>query len=62
MTLPETLRAAFVIARRDFTATVFSKTFLLFLHRAAVPGHHGGDVRRDRRSHRFGARRRRRSR
>jgi len=31
MTLPETSRAAFVIARRDFTATVFSKTFLLFL-------------------------------
>jgi len=31
MTLPETLRAAFVIARRDFAATVFSKTFLLFL-------------------------------
>ncbi|MCY7399212.1 MAG: ABC transporter permease, partial [Sphingomonas bacterium] len=31
MTLPETLRAAFVIARRDFTATVFSKTFLFFL-------------------------------
>ena len=31
MTLPETIRAAFVIARRDFTATVFSKTFLLFL-------------------------------
>ena len=31
MTFPETLRAAFVIARRDFTATVFSKTFLLFL-------------------------------
>ncbi|HXH00186.1 MAG TPA: ABC transporter permease [Sphingomicrobium sp.] len=31
MTVPETLRAAFVIARRDFTATVFSKTFLLFL-------------------------------
>ena len=31
MILPETLRAAFVIARRDFTATVFSKTFLLFL-------------------------------
>jgi ABC-2 type transport system permease protein len=29
--LPETFRAAFVIARRDFTATVFSKTFLLFL-------------------------------
>jgi ABC-2 type transport system permease protein len=31
MILPETLRAAFVVARRDFTATVFSKTFLLFL-------------------------------
>lgn len=31
MKMPETLRAAFVIARRDFTATVFSKTFLLFL-------------------------------
>ncbi|MEO7563726.1 MAG: ABC transporter permease, partial [Sphingomicrobium sp.] len=29
--MPETLRAAFVVARRDFTATVFSKTFLLFL-------------------------------
>jgi ABC-2 type transport system permease protein len=29
--LPETVRAAFVIARRDFTATVLSKTFLLFL-------------------------------
>jgi ABC-2 type transport system permease protein len=31
MSLPETLRAAFVIARRDFVATVFSKTFLFFL-------------------------------
>ena len=31
MRLPETLRAAFVIARRDFVATVFSKTFLFFL-------------------------------
>lgn len=31
MKLPETLRAAFIIARRDFTATVFSKTFLFFL-------------------------------
>ena len=31
MKLPETIRAAFVIARRDFAATVFSKTFLLFL-------------------------------
>ncbi|MDP9421427.1 MAG: ABC transporter permease [Pseudomonadota bacterium] len=29
--MPETIRAAFVIARRDFTATVLSKTFLLFL-------------------------------
>ena len=31
MKLPETIRAAFVIARRDFSATVFSKTFLFFL-------------------------------
>lgn len=31
MKMPETIRAAFVIARRDFTATVLSKTFLLFL-------------------------------
>jgi ABC-2 type transport system permease protein len=31
MNLPETIRAAYVIARRDFTATVFSKTFLFFL-------------------------------
>ena len=29
--LPEMIRAAFVIARRDFTATVLRKTFLLFL-------------------------------
>jgi ABC-2 type transport system permease protein len=29
--LPETIRAAFVIARRDFSATVLSKTFLFFL-------------------------------
>jgi ABC-2 type transport system permease protein len=29
--LPELVRAAFVIARRDFTATVLRKTFLLFL-------------------------------
>ena len=28
---PETIRAAFVIARRDFSATVLSKTFLFFL-------------------------------
>jgi len=31
MKLPEAIRAAFVIARRDFTATVMSKTFLFFL-------------------------------
>ena len=31
MTLPKTIASAFVIARRDFTATVMSKTFLLFL-------------------------------
>lgn len=31
MTLPETLRAAFVVGRRDFIATVMSKTFLFFL-------------------------------
>ena len=31
MMLPEIIRASFVIARRDFTATVFRKTFLLFL-------------------------------
>ncbi len=31
MTVPATLRAAFVIGRRDFSATVFSKAFLLFL-------------------------------
>lgn len=31
MSLPKTIRSAFVIARRDFTATVMSKTFLLFL-------------------------------
>ncbi len=31
MSLSKTIRSAFVIARRDFTATVMSKTFLLFL-------------------------------
>jgi hypothetical protein len=31
MKLPETIRAAFVIARATYTATVLSKTFLLFL-------------------------------
>jgi ABC-2 type transport system permease protein len=29
--IPEKLRAAAVIARRDFVAVIFSKTFLLFL-------------------------------
>jgi ABC-2 type transport system permease protein len=29
--MPELVRAAFVIGRRDFTATVFSRAFLLFL-------------------------------
>ena len=31
MKTPKLIRSAFVIARRDFTATVMSKTFLLFL-------------------------------
>ena len=31
MRFPRILRSAFVIARRDFTATVMSKTFLIFL-------------------------------
>ena len=31
MNLPRLFRSAFVIARRDFTATVMSKTFLIFL-------------------------------
>ena len=31
MTLSKTLKSAFVIGRRDFVATVFSKTFLFFL-------------------------------
>ena len=31
MKAPKLIRSAFVIARRDFTATVMSKTFLLFL-------------------------------
>ena len=29
--MPEVIRAAFVVARRDFVATVFRRTFLLFL-------------------------------
>ena len=29
--MTEVLRAAFVIARRDFSAVIFSKTFILFL-------------------------------
>ena len=35
--LPELVRAAFVIARRDFTATVLRKTFLLFLIGPLLP-------------------------
>ena len=31
MNLPHLIRSSFVIARRDFTATVMSKTFLIFL-------------------------------
>ena len=31
MKLPETIRAAFVIAGRDYVATVLRKSFLLFL-------------------------------
>ncbi|HET9355877.1 MAG TPA: ABC transporter permease, partial [Sphingomicrobium sp.] len=37
MTLRNTLTSAFVIGRRDFTATVFSKTFLLFLLGPLIP-------------------------
>ena len=37
MKLRETLSSAFVIGRRDFTATVFSKTFLLFLIGPLIP-------------------------
>ena len=37
MTLRDTLASAFVIGRRDFTATVFSKTFLLFLLGPLIP-------------------------
>lgn len=37
MTLSRTLRSAFVIGRRDFVATVFSKTFLFFLLGPLLP-------------------------
>ena len=37
MTLRDTLSSALVIGRRDFTATVFSKTFLLFLLGPLIP-------------------------
>ncbi len=33
----ETIRAAFVIGRRDFTAIIFSKAFFLFPLGADVP-------------------------
>ena len=37
MTIRETLSSAFVIGRRDFNATVFSKTFLMFLLGPLLP-------------------------
>ncbi|WP_118858285.1 ABC transporter permease [Sphingomonas mesophila] len=37
MTLKETLASAYVVGRRDFTATVFSKTFLFFLVGPLIP-------------------------
>ncbi len=37
MTIRDTLSSAFVIGRRDFTATVFSKTFLFFLVGPLIP-------------------------
>ena len=37
MTVRETLSSAFVIGRRDFNATVFSKTFLMFLLGPLLP-------------------------
>ena len=37
MTIRETIGSAFVIGRRDFTATVFSKTFILFLVGPLIP-------------------------
>ena len=37
MTVKDTIAAAYVIGRRDFTATVFSKTFLLFLLGPLLP-------------------------
>ena len=37
MTVKETLSSAFVIGRRDFNATVFSKTFLMFLLGPLLP-------------------------
>ena len=37
MTFGETMAKAFVVGRRDFTATVFSKTFLFFLIGPLIP-------------------------
>ena len=42
MNLPRLFRSAFVIARRDFTATVMSKTFLIFLLGPLFPALMGG--------------------
>ena len=46
------IRSAFVIARRDFAATVLSKTFIFFLLGAAVPAAPRRRVRRHRRARR----------
>ncbi|BEU98915.1 ABC transporter permease [Novosphingobium olei] len=52
--LPEKLRAAFVVARRDFVAVIFSKTFIFFLLGPLFPlvigamaGSIGAQVQRD---------------
>ena len=44
MKLKQIIQSAFVIARRDFTATVFSKTFLLFLIGPLFPALLGGGL------------------
>ena len=50
----EMIRAAFVIARRDFSATVLSRTFLLFLLGPLLPGADGPHFRRRHRADRRG--------
>jgi ABC-2 type transport system permease protein len=44
MKLKQIIGSAFVIARRDFTATVFSKAFLLFLIGPLFPALLGGGI------------------